>query len=263
MADPASWAQEALPPAVGGVLILSSPFLGSFLALVAQRWAQERPFLWTRSACESCGRVLGPLELVPLVSYLLLRARCRGCKAPIPWSLAATEAVALGLALWAAAVLGPGVTGGVAAATAVLAVVLVLLALIDARTFLLPDALTLPLILAGLGVTAWLDPAALRAHALAAVFGYGVIWLIAETYRRLRGRDGLGLGDAKLLAAAGAWLGPLALPSVLFIGAASGLVAAGLARAGGQAITLTSALPFGPFLAFGIWVTWLHGPLRF
>ncbi len=268
MADWPGWASQTVPPAVGITLILASPFFGSFLALVAQRWAEERPFLFTRSACDGCGRPLGPLELIPLASYAALRARCRTCQAPIPWSLPATELAALGLAIWAALVLGPDVPVGVVAATGLLGLILLLMALIDARTFLLPDGLTLPLVLAGLTVTAWLDPGSLGAHALAAAGGYGALWLIAELYRRFRGREGLGLGDAKLLAAAGAWVGPAALPSVLFVGAASGLVAVALGRLllrdiGGREITMTTAIPFGPFLALGFWITWLHGPIRF
>ncbi len=116
--------------------------------------------------------------------------------------------------LWLGAVLGWG---------------LLALAWIDAEHFWLPDVLTLPLIVLGLGATAVLEPEAITDHALGAALGYaafrGVDWL----YRRLRGRAGLGQGDAKLLAAAGAWLGAVALPSVVLVAATFGLGVARLA----------------------------------
>ncbi len=130
---------------------------------------------------------------------------------------------------------------------------------IDARTMLLPDVLTLPLLLAGLGATAWLDPDSLPDHALAAALGYGVLFAIARGYRWLRGRDGMGLGDAKLLGALGAWLGLSDLPAVVFVAASLGLAAAGILALRGRRITGVTAIPFGPCLALSGWLVWLYG----
>ncbi|MCG8441017.1 MAG: A24 family peptidase, partial [Caulobacterales bacterium] len=94
-----------------------------------------------------------------------------------------------------------------------------------------------------------------------AALGYGVLAGLAALYRRVRGFDGLGLGDAKLLGAAGAWVGPLGLPSVLVWASAAGLLAAGGLALAKRDVGWRTALPFGPALALGFWITWLHGPL--
>jgi leader peptidase (prepilin peptidase)/N-methyltransferase len=130
------------------------------------------------------------------------------------------------------------------------------------RHYVLPDVLTLPLIPLGL-IAAWLDGAeALLAHVIGAAAGYLVFLLIALGYRRLRGREGLGLGDAKLLAVAGAWTGWQGLPSVVLLGAGASLAFLLLLRLRGGAIRLDQAVAFGPGLCLGIWLVWLYGPLQ-
>jgi leader peptidase (prepilin peptidase)/N-methyltransferase len=138
---------------------------------------------------------------------------------------------------------------------------LLAMAAIDLRHYLLPDVLTLPLIPAGLAVAWALDPDLVPEHLLGAVLGFVVFAGIAWLYRRLRGRHGLGLGDAKLLAAAGAWLGWAALPSVVVIGAAIALALALAQALGGAKLALTGKLAFGPHLALAFWLVWLFGPL--
>jgi leader peptidase (prepilin peptidase)/N-methyltransferase len=138
---------------------------------------------------------------------------------------------------------------------------LLALAWIDWTDFLLPDVLTLPLLLAGLVLTLVWDPDALTDHCLAAVLAYLSFRGIAVAYRRLRGRDGLGGGDAKLIAAAGAWCGLAALPLVVLGSALIGLLAAlGLALAG-QSVTSTTRIPFGPCVALAFWLVWTQGTL--
>ena len=136
-----------------------------------------------------------------------------------------------------------------------LAAPLLTAAAIDARRLILPDFLTLPLIPLGLAM-AWLEPPDLATRAIGALSGFltfaGIGWL----YRRWRGRDGLGLGDAKLLAAAGAWVGWQGLPSVVLIAAIGGLAWALLTRQRAD-----QKMPFGPFLAAGFWLVWWLGPL--
>lgn len=230
--------------------LLFAPCIGSFLGVLIRRLPDGRPIAFVRSACEACGRTLPPCELVPLASFVLLRGRCRGCGARIGWFHPAIEAAATIVAASAALA---GVQGWRLWAGCGLGWTLLVLAWIDWRDFLLPDALTLPLLLAGLGV-AWHDGAA-PAAALGAALGYLGLWLVGLLYRTLRGRDGLGQGDAKLLAAGGAWLGAAALPWVVFWAALFGLALALLARR--RQLALALALPFGPPLAAAIWLAWL------
>jgi leader peptidase (prepilin peptidase)/N-methyltransferase len=231
-----------------------APFAGSLAGLLAHRLPREEPVVVARSACETCHTPLGVADLVPLLSYAALRGRCRHCGAPIGWRHPAMEIGALLIALWAATVF----SGFTLWASCALGWPLLALAACDLETYLLPDALTLPLLLAGLAVTWRLTPDALSDHALAAAAGYLAFLGIAKGYRYLRGRDGLGMGDAKLLAAAGAWLGLASLPNVVLIAAVSGLLAAGGAALRGQRLSAQFRLPFGPALAFAIWLSWLY-----
>ena len=233
--------------------ILAGPFVGSLLGVLVRRLPRGEPVAMARSACESCGRRLGPLELVPIVSYAVLRGRCAGCGARIAPEHLLIEVAAAALAASAAA---SGLRDAGLWAGCTFGWVLLALAWIDWRHFRLPDVLTLPLVLAGLAATAWLDQPALTEHALGAAFGYGALRLVAAAYRLLRGRAGLGEGDAKLLAAIGAWLGFRGLSDALLAGAVLGLLY-GLARARVQRASLSSPIPFGPFLAIAAWFSLL------
>ncbi len=214
-----------------------------------------QPVAFDRSRCEACGHVLGMRDLLPVASYLALRGRCRFCGTPIApfhWAIE-LAAVAVAVAavqvspdvpsLWCGCLLGWG---------------LLALAWIDWCHMILPDVLTLPLVLLGLGATLWLEPEALANHAAAAAIAYLLFRLIAWTYRRLRGRDGLGEGDAKLMAAAGAWVGVTALSSVLLGGALLTLLAAVIgAMRRGEGLRATARLPLGPGLCAALWLVWL------
>lgn len=240
----ASW----LPP------LLAAPVVGSFLGVLIDRLPEGRPVILARSACDHCGHRLGARDLVPLVSYAMTRGRCRHCHAPIgPFPLA-IELAALTVAVWAVLAAGDDVWFACGLGWTLLA-----LSWIDIRTLLLPDVLTLPLLAAGLGLTWLSDPDALTDHAVAAAAGYLGLTAVALGYRRLRGRDGLGLGDAKLLGALGAWLGLGLLPMTLWAAASLGLLAAGAAALVGRRITAATAIPFGPFLALAGWLLWLYG----
>lgn len=243
-------APSLLPPWLLPLLV--APIVGSFLGVLILRLPAGEAVAWARSACGACGRVLSPAELVPFASFVWLRGRCRGCGSRIGWFHPAVELAALAVAMMAVA------AGGTAARLwegCVLGWTLLALGWIDARTFLLPDVLTLPLVLAGLAA-GWLQggAAALDA-ALGAAAGFLGLRLVGALYRALRGSDGLGGGDAKLLAAGGAWLGVAALPGVLFLAACLGIVLA--LAAGRRRISATMAVPFGPPLAAAIWLAWL------
>jgi len=138
---------------------------------------------------------------------------------------------------------------------------LAFLAAIDMRTMRLPNLLTLPLIGLGLVQAIINEPNEFQNRACAAAVGYIALFIVAVVYSRLRNRAGLGLGDAKLFAASGAWTGLEGLPIVLLIGSVSALIAVGVARSQGEQITAATRLPFGPFLALGTWLVWTYAPL--
>ncbi len=232
-----------------------APFIGSFLGVVTRRWPDWRGITLGRSSCESCGARLSAAELVPVLAFLWQRGRCRRCAAPIAPAHLVIELAALAVPL---AQLAAGITAPAPLwAGCGLGWALLVLAAIDLRHQVLPDAITLPLLLAGLAVTARQDPGALAAHALAAALAWALLAGLSLAYRRLRGREGLGLGDTKLLAAGGAWLGPLALPYVLLLAALVTLTGAGIATLAGRRIDGNTRLPFGPALAAAIFFFWL------
>ncbi len=238
--------------------LLSAPFAGSFIGVLIRRLPRDRPVVVARSCCEECGARLSAIDLVPLVSFLLLRGRCRHCRAPIKLFHPMVELAASAVALWA--VLAEPVSGWVWIDCGV-GWTLLTLGWIDWNTYLLPDVLTLPLLLAGLALTLLMDPEVLTDHCLAACFGYLSLAAIALAYRRLSGREGLGSGDAKLLAAAGAWCGLAALPFIILCSAVIGLLVIGSMAVAGQAVTGTTKLPFGPCIALAFWLAWIHGTL--
>jgi leader peptidase (prepilin peptidase)/N-methyltransferase len=239
-------------------VLLASPWVGSFLGTLVLRLPEGRPVLVARSACPGCGQRLQAWEMVPLVSWLLLGRRCRHCRAPIPAFYPAMELAAMAVALWAAA----ETEGAALVLSALLGWALLVLAVTDRREFLLPDAVTLPLIAAGLGAVLWLDPGSLRDHAIGAALGWVGFAGLAALYRRLRGREGLGQGDAKLLAAGGAWLGWSGLPGVVLIASLLGLTEVLLlAIRRGEMPSAARRIAFGTWLAAGIWLVWLYGPL--
>lgn len=203
------------------------------------------PALLLLAAAPLAGGAAGALSMRPPVSGApMLATDSRGLVAPC----ATAAAVAVAVALWAAAV----VPRPLLWPSCVLGWCPLALALTDWRHLLLPDALTLPLGLAGFGVTALWFPSLLADSVSGAVLGWALFTALAAAYRRLRGRDGLGGGDAKLLAALGAWLGWQGLPSVVAVAALTGLAAA---AAG------CDAVPLGSHLALAGWLAWLYGPV--
>lgn len=243
--------QEAL------FLIAASPFIGSFLGLVIDRLPAGETMFLGRSYCRSCGSTLGPRDLVPLLSWAASGGRCRHCGVPLGWFHPGIELAALGVALWSVWTL----PGWLAVATAGLGWTLLVLAAIDQRHQILPDVMTLPLIAAGWAVVALLPGTMILDHIIGAAIGGASLAAVAWVFQRLTGREGLGLGDAKLLAAAGAWVGWQGLASVLLIGSAAGLLAAGISAHRKRALQQSRPVPFGPALALGLWITWLYGPL--
>jgi leader peptidase (prepilin peptidase)/N-methyltransferase len=237
--------------------VLAAPFVGSLLGVLIARLPAGLPVAMARSRCETCHRTLGPLDLVPLLSYMALRGHCRTCRAPIGGQHLAVELAALGVALWALTIDADPVRLWIDCG---LGWMLLALAWIDWRHLRLPDVLTLPLLLLGLAVT-WLEaPEDATDHAIGALVGYLGFRTLAWAYRSVRGRDGLGLGDAKLLAAAGAWLGWMQLPYVILVAAICGIAVALTAAVRCGRLNGAAMIPFGPCLAFSIWVIRLYDP---
>jgi len=242
--------------------VVISPFVGSFLGVLIKRLPAGDAVVLGRSRCAACHHVLGPLDLVPLVSWVVLRRRCRHCGVRLTWFHPAVELAAMAVALWSLA----AVPAWLVLPSALLGWMLIVLAVIDWEHMLLPDVLTILLIAAGLlGATVASGSAPVDQLA-GAIIGGGFFAAITVFYGRVMKREGLGLGDAKLFAGAGAWVGWQGLASVLVIGGATGLavtVALAAARRQDGAVALRSEVPFGPYLALATWLTWLHGPLGF
>jgi leader peptidase (prepilin peptidase) / N-methyltransferase len=242
---PASWLAVAM-----------APFVGSFLGVLIRRLPEGRPVILARSNCEACGVTLSAPELVPLASFLWQCGRCRSCGQAIGVFYPMIEVAALGVAIWALlAETDPARLW----ADCFLGWILLTLSWIDWRWMRLPDGLTLPLLLAGLLVTLLSDPTMAGDHAAGAAAGYLGLRGVAWCYRALRAREGIGAGDAKLLAAAGAWLGLTYLPLLVLLAAMLGIATAAALALTGRRMRAETALPFGPCLAAAFWLLWLHG----
>ena len=201
-----------------------------------------------RSHCPRCRQSIPWHGLIPLAGFALLRGRCARCRAPIPLRYPLMELLCAAAAAMCAFRFG---AGWPAAGAIALTWALVALAFIDLECRLLPDAITLPMLWAGIGFNlAGGFFAALPDAVLGAMAGYGVLWLVQRAYRRLRGREGLGSGDLKLTAMLGGWLGWEALPGIVFLASLGG-IGAGLMKRGPFA--------FGPWLALAGWLALVAG----
>ena len=239
---------------ISAFLALLGAIVGSFVATLVVRWPEGRSVLFGRSACDGCGRTLSARDLVPLLSALVSRGRCRTCGAridPVHWQV--ELACALG-----------GLSAGLVAADPAQAVagavfcwLLVALAGLDWRKHWLPDRLIALLALAG--VTAGVAGLApdLFDRLVAGAAGFGSLWLIARGYRLFRGRDGMGGGDPKLFGAIGLWLGWRLLPSVLLLAGLLGLGIVLFRWLTGRAVARDDALPLGTLLAAAAYSAWL------
>ena len=200
-----------------------------------------------RSACPHCDHAISAWENIPIVSYLLLRGRCRGCGAAISPRYPIVEAVSGMLCAYAAWHFGFGW-----AAIGALLLVWALLALtaIDFDTQLLPDDITLPLLWAGLLFNLFGVYTDLHSAVLGAVIGYLTLWGVYWLFKLTTGKEGMGYGDFKLLAAMGAWLGWQMLPLMILLSSLVGAVV-GLTLIVALKHGRNIPIPFGPYLAGG------------
>lgn len=239
-------------------LLLSAPFVGSFLNVLAERWPKGEPFVRGRSHCEHCSHILGWRDLIPILSWSLARGKCRYCGMQISIRHPVVEATALGIAIWSLAEL----SGPISWISILFGWVLLTVAIIDLRWLWLPNALTLPLGLAGLLTTWMVRPSGMLDHLIGAAAGYTVLAMAAWAYRRHRGREGLGTGDPRLFGAIGAWVGWQGLGTVLLCAGIGGMLHLLMQARTGRPIRLTTRLSFGSYLCLGAWLVWLYGPLH-
>jgi len=229
--------------------------VGSYLNVVVHRLPRGASTVLPRSRCPYCGGAVLARDNLPVVSWLVLRGRCRWCSAPISWRYPVVEAATA--ALFVACVLrfGPRLE---AVAGALLSALLVALAAIDLEHYLLPDRLTLPGIAAGLAFQPWIDWGGLLAATVGAALGAAVLLLLYGAWWLVRREEGMGLGDVKMLAMVGAFLGWKGVLVTLFFGSLAG-AAVGLALVATRRGGLKSRLPFGVFLAAGALVALFWG----
>lgn len=235
-------------------LAVAGLFFGSFYGVVAARIPEGRSIVTPPSACPACGHRLGPLDLIPVVSFVVQGRRCRYCGASVPWRYLLME-----LATGAAFAGAHWISGGYWPLTVcgiVFLSFLVILSVVDLERMLLPDRLTVPGIVSGLVLAvAGISFVPWDAALLGAALGYGLLWLV-----RVLTRGAMGGGDVKLIALIGAFVGPVGALRALFWASLFGsvvgvtMMAAGRHRRG-------QPLPFGPFLALGAVVALLR--LRF
>ncbi|HPK64952.1 MAG TPA: prepilin peptidase [Thermoanaerobaculia bacterium] len=236
-------------------LALVGLIVGSYLNVVIHRLPRGESTVLPRSRCPACGAAIRARDNLPVVSWLLLGGRCRHCRAPISFRYPLVEAATA--ALFVACYLRFGASVD-ALAGVILGGLLIVLAGIDTAHYYLPDRLTLPGIAVGIALQPWLSRGSVAEGIQGALLGGGLLLAVAGVWVLLHGREGMGLGDAKMLAMIGAFLGwcgvVVSLVAATAAGAAAGLVLLGRRRGGWD-----RRLPFGLFLALGALVALFWG----
>ncbi len=260
---------QASPALFISTSVLLGLMTGSFLNVVIHRlprmmelaWAQERleaegqapveqaryNLVTPRSACPKCQHAIGALENIPVISYLVLGGKCRHCRTPISPRYPLVEALTgllFGLASWHFGY------SSMAVASWVIILALVALTFIDLDTYLLPDDITLPLLWLGLLYNLNNGFTDLNSAVIGAALGYLILWAVYWLFKLVTGKEGMGYGDFKLLAALGAWFGWQLLPAVILLssiaGSITGILLIVLSKHGRE-----KPIPFGPYLALG------------
>ncbi len=228
--------------------------VGSFLNVCIYRLPRGESIVWPASRCASCKRELSWFENVPVVAWLVLRGRCRTCRSHISAMYPIVEAVTG--ALFAGGYLLYGTTP-LALVRILFGCAMIVLFVIDLQHRILPNAITLPGVVIGFVLSLFLPPGWLESL-IGLALGGGVLFVIGEAYYRVRGVEGLGMGDVKMLAMIGAFLGwRLTLVTLIFASFTGALVGVALLSSGRGG--MKAALPFGTFLAVGALVAAVAG----
>jgi leader peptidase (prepilin peptidase)/N-methyltransferase len=268
---------ESAPLLYAGVFLFGA-IIGSFLNVVILRipplleydWQrqcrelleldksdQARPpgIVMSRSRCPKCGQGIKSYQNIPLLSYLLLRGKCSACKARISFRYPLVEfitAVAFVITIWHFGLNLQGLTA------LFLTALLIAMAGIDIDHQLLPDNMTIPLMWSGILISFWSVHTDLSSSVTGAVAGYLVLWTIYHLFRILTGKEGMGYGDFKLLAALGAWMGWQMLPLIVLLSSVVGAVVGLILIATGR-LKKDRPMPFGPFIAAAGWIALIWG----
>jgi len=260
-----------LLPLLAPLVALAGACVGSFLNVVAWRLPRQESVIWPGSHCPRCGTPLAWIDNLPLLGWLLLRGRCRHCHQPIARRYPLVELLTAGL--WVAVLqahpsaMGPGAQPWLLLVAGwLLASWLVPLVLIDLDNLWLPEPLCRWGVVLGLGVTALIGfqqsvdigRSLLLEHLTAAALGLLGFEAVSALAQKALGKPALGLGDAKLAALMGAWLGPLGLGLAVALAVLSGAVVGSIGRLSGR-LGPSQPFPFGPFLAVGTLAVWLGG----
>jgi len=266
------------PPLLYAGVFLLGAVIGSFLNVVILRippmlehdWRcqcrellelekleEERPpgIVLARSHCPKCGHGIKSWENIPIISYLFLRGKCSACQTRISARYPLVEfltGILFVVTLWH---FGPNLQGLTAL---FLTAMLVAMAGIDIDTQLLPDNMTIPLMWAGVLASFWAIHTDLASSVIGAMAGYLILWSIYHLFRLLTGKEGMGYGDFKLLAALGAWMGWQMLPLVILLSSVVGAVV-GLVLMGTGRLNRDKPMPFGPFIAAAGWIALIWG----
>ncbi|MDX1573480.1 MAG: A24 family peptidase [Methylophaga sp.] len=265
------------PAAVISVVFILGLLVGSFLNVVVHRlpkmmhheWQQQcheligskppETVLLTlskpRSRCPQCGHGISALENIPVISYLLLRGRCRGCQAPISIRYPLIEALTGVLSAVVAWHFG---FSWVCLGALLLTWALIALTFIDVDEQLLPDSITLPLLWLGLFFNLFSSFTTIQSAVIGALAGYLSLWLVFHAFRLVTGKEGMGFGDFKLLAALGAWLGWEFLPVIILLSSLVGAVV-GISLILLRQHQRSQPIPFGPYLAAAGWLALIWG----
>jgi len=268
---------ESTPLLYAGVFVFGL-IIGSFLnvvilripALLEHDWRcqcqelleletgeEEKPpgIVFARSKCPKCGHSIGASENIPLLSYILLRGKCSSCKTRISPRYPLVElctAVLFTITIWHFGLNLQGLTA------LILTACLIALAGIDTDHQLLPDNMTLPLLWAGILINFWSVHTDLASSVMGAMAGYLALWSIYHLFRLLTGKEGMGYGDFKLLAALGAWMGWQFLPLIILLSSVVG-AAVGLSLMATGKLERDKPMPFGPFIAAAGWIALIWG----
>ena len=243
---------------------LTGACVGSFTNVVAWRLPRDESVVHPGSHCPRCGHAIRWHDNLPVLGWLFLAGRCRDCRTPISWRYPAVEA--LSALLWLSSLLvGPAAGGGLPIwlqpwAGVVLVALLLPLVLIDLDHLWLPEPLCRWGLVIGLMFSSAAGVPLLADHLIAASLALLSLEGLSALGERLLGQPALGLGDAKLAALGGAWLGLPGIAAAMAVAVITGAVIGSIARLTGR-LQARQAFPFGPFIALGIWLVWLAGPI--